>query len=701
MQIQIFSDQPWWFWGLCMAGGLAFAFGLYWRERKVMAAVPQVWLRRLLFAFRAVVAMILMMLLLDPYIKSSSNETEKPVVIMLQDNSSSIADGVRDTAGYRDRWQTLRASLSEDYDVRVYPFGEQIADENTTLRFDDASTNISAALESVNNLYENMHVAGVILASDGIYNSGSNPIYTKNELSAPIYTLALGDTARKKDLRILRTLHNNIVYLRDRFSVQSDIEAIFCAGSALNISIAEITASGSKNLGTQRLTAEGAQYSGQVSWELTADAPGIRHYRITAAKVDGEFTTANNVQDIYIEVLDARQKILLLANAPHPDIQALRVAMESNVNYAVDVQLAKDFKGMATGYDLIVLHQLPSASYPIATVLNDIRSKQIPAWFITGSQTDMRAFNNAQSLLTMNGNGQSANEVTALMETQFNLFTADENTLSTIPRLPALAAPYGQYTASPAAQILAYQKIGAVATKTPLFLFSLPGREKTAVLCGENIWRWRLYDYILNGDHAATDGLISKTVQYLAVKNDKKPFRVSQSRQVYNETERIVLDAELYNDSYELINTPDATITITDEQGKDFPFQFSKTGKSYTLNAGYFPAGSYTFKAQTNFNGKAYTDAGAFSVLPVRLETINTTADHRLLNQIATQTGGIMVGEQDMLSLADTIRNSAAAKPIMRQVTRTQSVINLQWIFGILLAFLAVEWFVRKYMGGY
>lgn len=701
MQIQIFSDQPWWFWGLCVAGGLAFAFGLYWRERKVMAAVPQLWLRRLLFAFRAVVSMVLLMLLLDPYIKSASNETEKPVVIMLQDNSSSIADGVRDTAEYRNRWQQLRASLSEDYDVRVYPFGEQIADENTTFRFDDASTNISAALESANNLYENMHVAGVILASDGIYNSGSNPIYIKNDLSAPIYTLALGDTARKKDLRILRTLHNNIVYLRDRFSVQSDIEAIFCAGSALNISIAEITANGSKNLGTQRLTAEGAQYSGQVSWELTADAPGIRHYRITAAKVEGEFTTANNVQDIYIEVLDARQKILLLAHAPHPDIQALRVAMESNVNYAVDVQLAKDWKGVATGYDLIVLHQLPSSSYPIATVLNDIRSKQIPAWFITGSQTDLRAFNNAQSLLTMNGNGQSANEVTALMETQFNLFTADENTLSTIPRLPALASPYGQYTASPAAQILAYQKIGAVATKTPLFLFSLPGREKTAVLCGENIWRWRLYDYILNGDHGATDGLISKTVQYLAVKNDKKPFRVSQSRQVYNETERIVLDAELYNDSYELINTPDATITITDEQGKDFPFQFSKTGKSYTLNAGYFPAGSYTFKAQTNFNGKSYTDAGAFSVLPVRLETINTTADHRLLNQIATQTGGIMVGEQDMLALADTIRNSAAAKPIMREVIRTQSVINLQWIFGILLAFLAVEWFVRKYMGGY
>ena len=701
MQIQIFSDQPWWFWGLCLAGGLAFAVGLYWRERKMQAAAPNIWLRRLLFAFRSVVATALLMLLLDPYIKRSSNETEKPVVIMLQDNSSSLANGLKDTAAYAKQWQQLRAALADDYDVRVYPFGEQLQDENAALTFKAPSTNISAALESVNNLYENMHVAGVILASDGIYNSGGNPVYVKNALSAPIYTLALGDTARKKDVRILRTLHNNIVYLRDRFSIQSDIEAIFCAGSAIQISIAEITPDGTRNLGTQRLMAEGEQFGGQVTWELTADAPGIRHYRIQAAKVEGEFTTANNTQDIYIEVLDARQKILILTNAPHPDINALRLAMEKNVNYAVEVQLAAEWKGSAADYDLIVLHQLPSASYPIAALLNDIRTKEIPVWFITGSQTDLRAFNNAQSLITINGSGQSANEVTALMESQFNLFTADDKMLSTIPQFPALVAPYGQYTASPASQVLAYQKIGAVATKTPLFIFSLPGGEKTAVLCGENIWRWRLYDFIMNKDQTATDGLIGKTVQYLAVKNDKKPFRVSQSRQVYNETERIVLDAELYNDSYELINTPDATITITDEQGKDFPFQFSKTGKSYTLNAGYFPAGSYTFKAQTNFNGKSYTDAGAFSVLPVRLETINTTADHRLLNQIATQTGGEMAVEQNMHSLADTIRKSAVAKPVMRQVTRTQSVINLQWIFAILLVLLGVEWFMRKYVGGY
>jgi hypothetical protein len=88
-------------------------------------------------------------------------------------------------------------------------------------------------------------------------------------------------------------------------------------------------------------------------------------------------------------------------------------------------------------------------------------------------------------------------------------------------------------------------------------------------------------------------------------------------------------------------------------------------------------------------------------VSPVRLETINTTADHRLLNQLAVQTGGTMVYPDNMTSLTEQIRNSAAAKPVMRQITRTQSIIHLKWIFGVILLMLSIEWFIRKYTGGY
>ncbi len=701
MQFQVFTDQPAWFWLLCVAGGVAFAMGMYWRERKVLSYIENRWLRRGMFAARCIASTLLLFLLLDPFIKSSSNETEKPVVVMLQDNSASIGNALTDSVAYLKQWRDLQTALGDDFDVRMYPFGEQLGDESAALNFQSATTNMSQAIQSINNLYEHVHVAGVIVASDGLYNSGSNPLYIKNEVSAPIYTIGLGDTTQKKDARVLRALHNNIVYLNDRFSVQADIEAIFCQGVSLRISLTEVTGKSNAPLGSVTLPADAAQFTGTAGWEVVATTPGMHHYRISIQPVDGEHTTANNVQELYVEVLDARQKVLILANAPHPDIQALRQSIDANMNYSVDVQLAGTWKGSVNDYDLVILHQLPSLAHPVSQALQDIRTRQIPAWFITGEQTHLPAFNKAQSLVSINSNGQSANEVTALVETQFNVFSLDMEMTNTLPRLPALAAPYGQYSVSPAAQILAFQKIGNVGTKSPLWVVSAPGGEKTAVLCAENYWRWRLYDYVLNNNHTVTDGLVSKTIQYLAVKNDKKQFRVNQTRSIYNETESIVLDAELYNDSYELTNTPDATITITDEQGKDFPFQFSKTQNSYTLQAGYFPAGSYTYNASATLNGKQFTDAGAFSILPVTLETINTTANHQLLNQMAVQTGGTFVHQNDIAQLENIIRESTAAKPIMREITRTQSVIHLKWIFAILLILLSAEWFVRKFMGGY
>lgn len=701
MQFQVFTDQPAWFWLLCVVGGVAFAMGMYWRERKVLSYIENSWLRRGMFAARCIASTLLLFLLLDPFIKSSSNETEKPVVVMLQDNSASIGNALTDSVAYLKQWYDLQKALGDDFDVRMYPFGEQLGDESAALNFQSATTNMSQAIQSINNLYEHVHVAGVIVASDGLYNSGSNPLYIKNEVSAPIYTIGLGDTTQKKDARVLRALHNNIVYLNDRFSVQADIEAIFCQGVSLRISLTEVTGKSNAPLGSVTLPADAAQFTGTAGWEVVATTPGMHHYRISIQPVDGEHTTANNVQELYVEVLDARQKVLILANAPHPDIQALRQSIDANMNYSVDVQLAGTWKGSVNDYDLVILHQLPSLAHPVSQALQDIRTRQIPAWFITGEQTHLPAFNKAQSLVSINSNGQSANEVTALVETQFNVFSLDMEMTNTLPRLPALAAPYGQYSVSPAAQILAFQKIGNVGTKSPLWVVSAPGGEKTAVLCAENYWRWRLYDYVLNNNHTVTDGLVSKTIQYLAVKNDKKQFRVNQTRSIYNETESIVLDAELYNDSYELTNTPDATITITDEQGKDFPFQFSKTQNSYTLQAGYFPAGSYTYNASATLNGKQFTDAGAFSILPVTLETINTTANHQLLNQMAVQTGGTFVHQNDIAQLENIIRESTAAKPIMREITRTQSVIHLKWIFAILLILLSAEWFVRKFMGGY
>src|ERR1039458_9599962 len=91
----------------------------------------------------------------------------------------------------------------------------------------------------------------------------------------------------------------------------------------------------------------------------------MQRYTVKLSDVDGEVSFANNVKDIFIDVLDGRQKILILADAPHPDVAAIKNALESNENYEVNSFIANDFDKSLVGYNLVILDQLPSSKYPI------------------------------------------------------------------------------------------------------------------------------------------------------------------------------------------------------------------------------------------------------------------------------------------------------------------------------------------------
>ena len=85
MKFQLITEQPLWWLIFCIALGIGYAVLLYRNEKSLEAL--NVWLRRMLFVFRAVVVTILAFLLLTPLIKINSRETEKPILVFAQDNS--------------------------------------------------------------------------------------------------------------------------------------------------------------------------------------------------------------------------------------------------------------------------------------------------------------------------------------------------------------------------------------------------------------------------------------------------------------------------------------------------------------------------------------------------------------------------------------------------------------------------------------
>ncbi len=693
-------QYPVWFIIFCLALGFIYAGVLYFRDQTFRDQSPYVNLG--LGAVRFLSVSLLSILLLSPILKSLQTQSKKPVIVLAQDQSESVKAEMteEELQAYRQDMERLQNDLSRDYDLKTYAFGESVREE-IDFSFQDKLSNISQMLSSVFDLYSNQNLGAIILATDGIYNEGSNPVYLSNKLAVPIYTVALGDTTPKKDLVLKRSLHNRIAYLEDRFSVQLDISAQNAAGSNSNLNVYKVNGDQLQRLQQLPINIDRNDFFTTQEIILDASESGVQRYRFSLSGISGEVSGANNTKDIFIDVLDARQKILVLANSPHPDITAVRQSLERNKNYDVEVEYINNLKQDVGSFDFVILHQLPSVRNPATAVFNVLQQKKIPRLFIAGLQTNFSRLNQVQNQINIRASGRNANEVQATVADGFALFNIDEELRKQIPNFAPLTAAFGEFDPKAGASVLMYQRIGKIDTKYPLFLMGEEDGVRVGVLCAEGVWKWRLFDYLQNESHNIFEEFLGKPVQYVSLKEDKRKFRVNLPKAIFDENEAVFLDAELYNQSYELINEPDVSLIVTNSDGNEFNYTFNKTEKAYNLTAGVLPVGNYSFRASTISNGENLNYNGQFSVQPIQLEIYETTANHNLLRLLSDRYGGSLNYPNQIADVARQITEQDAVKPVIYTTTKTRSVVNLKWIFFLLLFLLTFEWFFRRYWGAY
>ena len=685
---------------LCLIMGVVFAFALYFRDNKFADHRP---LLKYVLAFLRFSAISgLCVLLLVPMLKSVFEETKNPIIIIASDQSDSVfPDDASNSDQIAEAISQLSTQLSADFEVEQFYFSDNLYTE-----FPDSinkkSTNLEKVFTGLDERYINQNVGAVILATDGIYNEGKNPLYLNSNISAPLYSIALGDTSKRKDLILSRALNNKIVFLGDRFSVQLDISAQNYAGNAVNLSISQIDENGrSTRLDSKTIRINENDFFSTQEFVLDANKAGVVRYMAQLGRLPGEVTTQNNRKDIFIEVLDARQKILILANAPHPDVSAFKQIIESNKNYELTFGYPSDSELLKQNYDLVLFHNLPSNVNDLSGILSHPNIKNAARLFVLGSQTNQGKFNQIQDVINLEGNSSSLNEIQAIVNNNFQLFGISDELKAEINHYPPMLSPFGNYKISPEAVSLLSQKIGSVETEYPLWVFRDQGGIKTGVIAAEGLWKWRLFNYLQKKNYDEVTELVNKSLQYLTLKEDKRKFRVSPAQNIFKENERIIITAELYNDSYEKINEPEVNIVITNTDRQDFNFTFSQRNDYYYLDAGAFPAGNYRFKASVDYNAKKVNQSGQFSVENIQLEAYDLTARHGMLRNLSEKFGGQLVYPQEISSIALLIKENNQIKPVLYASTKTTKLMDKKWIFYLLFGFLVLEWFFRRYFGSY
>lgn len=688
---------------ICMVIAIAVTLLLYFKDKKNNVLSMPVLIA--LSAVRGVTTFVIAFLLLTPLLKRTTYNEVKPFLVIAQDNSESIrlAEDSAALAAHIATLKNLQQRLSADYEVEFLTVGENISpSEPEDVTFQAKKSNISEVFSYVRNQYKSNAPGAIVLLSDGIYNEGFNPVYVAEGLGIPTYTVGMGDTTTTKDLLIRNVLYNNIAYLDDEVRIQVDIAAYKSKGQGSKIKLTAVRDRQPGVIDAKDFIIKEDNYFETFELTVKAEKSGMMHLRLVLDPVSGESTQANNSKDIYINVIDNRKKIAIFANAPHPDLAAFKRALDSEKGTEVTIEFEPaKMSSLIEESDAVILHQLPSGTNNISRELDIIRQKGKPVLWVLGAATNINHFNAVQNLIRLESGNFQSNDVEAVINSGFTPFGTHEELPRLLSRYPPVQAAFGNYISLPGTQTLLFQSIKGISTEYPLLAVSGQGGTKNAVLTAENIWRWRLYNYLDSKNHDVFDNLITQVIQYLTIREDKRKFRAHVTSTSLDELSPVYFGAELYNNNYQPVNTPDVSLQITDADGNKLDYLFDRTDRHYRLNAGQQSPGDYIFHASTTYNNENYSSSGSFTIKKVGIENLILKADHQLLYTLAEKTGGIFYEKHQAENILDDLTKDRRLKPQLAEISNTIPLIHLSWVGILLLLLFSAEWIARKYSGIY
>lgn len=632
---------------------------------------------------RTVTWFAIFLLLINPIITRKDLETVKTPLPILVDNSQSIKELGQDALAKRlaERLASDK-SLKDKYDVQQYTFSDGF-ESGKAPDFNGKQTHISLAAENLKQLYRNTSYP-VVLLSDGNQTIGNDYVYSFSE-NTSVYPLVVGDTATVLDLKVAQVNVNKYAFLKNKFPAEVFLQ--YNGNKTVNAVFSIMQGNGT--LFKQNVQFSASKRAQAVQVLLDAEKVGVQTYRAVITSSEPEKNKYNNTKNFAVEVIDQRSEVAIISAVNHPDLGALKRAIETNQQRKVTILKTNEVKSLQD-YNVLILYQ-PDVSF--RTVLEQNKNAGLNTFIITGLNTDFNLLNQYQDLLTFRMSSQKENYL-ADFNSQFNLFALTDIGFA---GFPPLENPFGTVTVKGNANVLLNARVRNTATGAPLMVFSENGAKRNAMLLGENIWKWRMETHVNTKSYEQFDIFMDKTIQFLA-SNTKRKSLVVNHESFYNSGEVISITAQAFNKNYEFEENARITIQLKNKQNNATKtYDFLKGSGEYKVNLDGLEAGKYSFTVKDAASNSTYT--GNFEVLDFEIEKQFVNPDLARLQQTAANTNGAVYYPDKVDELVKFLAQNDSYKAIQKETIKKSPLIDWVWLLVILSVTLAAEWFIRKYNG--
>ena len=659
---------------------------------------------------RWVAIFLVLLLAVDPVVWIKRTESSEPVVVVLIDDSGSMAhpsvSAKLDTAKAVLSSGLLEA-LGRKASVRTFTFSDRAVEAGPSeiegLAPRGSRTDLVSGLEFALERLDALP-SDIVIVTDGAVNFGRDAVHYCMGLRVPVHTVSVAETAPTPDLSIDRLEFSEMVYAGSDVPLE-----IYMSGRnevAVETRLVVRDSAGTVHEEVVRVPGSGARLKHTA--RINAGETGLHRFTATLEPFEGEEVTRNNTKSFSLRVIKGKIKACVVAPAPSWDFAFTRRNLMDDPN--VDVYVHFTSPG--------------SRAVSIPRTIDNLtgRLDEMDAVIVTGdprfsglagSLTDFVA--DGGGLLLLSAGGHAA-QLRDLSPVEYESGRPGE-TADVTPKVTEAGMSHeimnigGTFRADlwvdlpplpVGAEIAGARRDAAVLMRSeddpnvPVLAAMKYGNGKVCALTCSELWRWDLATVGLGLDVPVYRGLLGSMSKWLVRRDQTRRVSLTRPRTDYEWGEPVDFVTRVVDEN--LKGLPDASVAgeiaseATGEVAGTLEFEERGPG-SFSARTDFLPPGRYSARVRAYLAGEAIgSDALVFNVDSRGLEDVSFDGDDVLLQEISQVTGGSHYGVREASRLGDDIN---PGEVVVNKLDEMRFELGVG-TFVLILVLLAAEWLVRK-----
>ncbi|MBN2473019.1 MAG: VWA domain-containing protein [Pirellulales bacterium] len=268
----------------------------------------------------------------------------------------------------KDTWNAVAAEDTASTNDRLIetPVDDTPVDWTEFLNPGGAETRLGMALRQVINDEDGTPLSGIVLISDGGQNAGMGPesaVALARQAKVPVFPVGVGSDKQPVNVRVSDLTAPARAYPGDRYVVTGFIQAQGLAGQVVDVQLlsrkatggAATSVAGSGRLEDRQQVILGADGEAlPVEFGLTPEGTDRRTLVFRVDAPPGDRNTNDNFLEADVEIVDRKNRVLMLAGGPTREYRFLRTLLYRDRSATLDVLLQTAQPGMSQEADKIL-----------------------------------------------------------------------------------------------------------------------------------------------------------------------------------------------------------------------------------------------------------------------------------------------------------------------------------------------------------